>query len=221
MTVRSVVISSSRPLLDAIVHAVGDDDRLDLVGLGRTAADGLRLVSIHSPDVVAIDQSVGHDHGVEVAESVIAASGGTARVVLSIDALSDSLLVRAFSVGIGAVVLQPDGLDWMVQAMKVLAGGGSLMSPGVSRWAIGRVLRDVTPAPAVPALPVPLTHRERHILRLVGLGRSNRQIADELFVSEATVKTHVLHLFSKLGVSDRANAVVAAFRSGLVVPADR
>jgi DNA-binding NarL/FixJ family response regulator len=220
-TVRSVIVSPSLDLRDGLVHLVADDPRLDVIAWGRTQRDALRLCAEHAPAVMAIDQRVEEDHGVEVAEAVVAASKGATRVVLSLRELREATLTRALNAGVGAVVLQRDGHRWMIGAILALAAGGSLLSPTVSQWAIGDAGRDTTLRSDDTGLTSLLTPRERQILRLVGLGLSNGEIAHQLTLSEATVKTHVTHLFLKLDVSDRANAVVVAFRSGLVVPTDR
>ena len=109
----------------------------------------------------------------------------------------------------------------LIRGVRVVADGGALLAPSVTQTLIAAFAGAPRPAPAAMASLSGLTPREREILALVGTGRSNAQIAAELFISENTVKTHVGRVFDKLGVHERVQAVIIAYDTGLVTPHGR
>ena len=129
----------------------------------------------------------------------------------------DDVLAGALRAGAAGFLLKGVPAEDLQRAVRTVAAGGAWLDPTVT----GRVLsafRDGPPQPAPDPVLNVLTAREREVLTLIGAGRSNGEIAAELFLGEGTVKTHVGHVFAKLGLRDRASAVVLAFDSGLVVP---
>jgi DNA-binding NarL/FixJ family response regulator len=125
----------------------------------------------------------------------------------------DEYVFEALAAGASGFVLKDDPPEQLIAAIRTVAAGDALLSPAVTRRVIRRFVR--TPRPEPPAAVGELTSRELEVLRLITLGRSNAEIAGELFISEGTVKTHVTHVLQKLGLRDRVQAVVLAFRTGL------
>ena len=131
----------------------------------------------------------------------------------------DSYVYDALQAGASGFLLKDAPPEQLVAAIRTVAAGDALLAPSITRRLIEDFIRrQPTRATDAPGLQE-LTPREREVLELIARGRSNAEIASRLFVSDATVKTHVAHIFSKLGLRDRAQAVVYAYETGLVEPA--
>jgi DNA-binding NarL/FixJ family response regulator len=183
----------------------------DMVVVGE-AADGaaaLQLVEHLRPDVLLLDVRMPGMDGLEVLERL---TGSGVRVLVLTTYDTDELVYRALRAGAGGFLLKDVPRSQLLHAVRVVAAGDELLSPAITRRLVERFL-----APArVSADLDRLTERETAVLRLVGCGLSNKEIAAAQFVSEATVKTHLAHVFTKLGLRDRAQAVVVAYETGLV-----
>jgi DNA-binding NarL/FixJ family response regulator len=133
----------------------------------------------------------------------------------------DEYVFRGLRAGASGFLLKDVAPEDLVKAIRVVAEGESLLSPSVTR----RLIEEFVHMPSASGVSAPgfasLTEREREVLELIGRGLANREIADRLFLSMATVKTHVNRVFAKLGLHDRAQAVVLAYETGLVRPGDR
>jgi len=183
------------------------------------AVDGREAVEVCTrlrPDVVLMDIRMPRLDGIGATRELVAAGCPTKVLILTtFDA--DDLVYDALRAGASGYLLKDAPADQLVHAIRVLADGGALLAPEVTR----RLIAQFASAPTV-SLPSarldPLTEREREVLVLVARGLSNTEIAAELVVSEATVKTHISRLFDKLAVRDRAQAVIAAYETGLVRP---
>ncbi|MGW5438905.1 response regulator [Nocardia asteroides] len=183
---------------------------------GRVAvAEAKRL----RPDVVLMDVRMPEMNGLDAARAILAAGFDPPVRVLMLTTFDiDDYVYEALSLGASGFLLKDAPAEELVRAVRVVADGEALLAPTITRRLIADVTRRRTiRAPATPALTA-LTPREREVLELVAKGLSNTEIAEALFVAEQTVKTHVSKVFSKLGLRDRAQAVVLAYESGLVVP---
>jgi DNA-binding NarL/FixJ family response regulator len=155
-------------------------------------------------------------NGIE-ATRTIAAGPNAPRVLILTTFDLDEYVYEALRAGAGGFLLKDAGADELLHAVRVIADGEALLAPTVTR----RLIEDFTRGPRPseqPAALAELTPRELQVLRLIARGRSNADIAGELVVSDATVKTHVARIFSKLDLHDRAQAVVLAYETGLVRP---
>ena len=191
---------------------------IDVVG---EAGDGLEAVDEATrtrPDVVLMDVRMPRLDGIEATRRITTDEAQTARVLILTTFDLDEYVFRGLRAGAGGFLLKDVTPEDLVNAVRVVAEGESLLSPTVTRRLIEEFVK--TPDPRAGAAPEldGLTEREREVLTLIGRGRSNQEIARELFLSMATVKTHVNRLFAKLGLRDRAQAVVVAYESGLVRP---
>lgn len=178
------------------------------------AADGHEAVAraqTFDPDVVLMDLRMPGMDGVAAIQA-LAERDVRARVLVLTTYDTDRLVLSAIDAGATGYLLKDAPREELFHAVRAAARGQTVLSPSVATQLVGRVRDPQTDA---------LTPRELEILRLVANGASNQQAADRLFISEATVKTHLLHTYQKLGVNDRAAAVAAAYDRGLLTPTGR
>jgi DNA-binding NarL/FixJ family response regulator len=156
--------------------------------------------------------------GLEATRQIVAEGAAEgARVIVLTTFDIDDYVYEALRAGASGFLLKDAPADDLVAAIRVVAGGEALLAPAVTRRVIEAFATQAPPTTPVRGLD-DLTDRETEVLRLVARGLSNAEIAEQLFVGETTIKTHVSHILTKLGVRDRVQAVVAAYESGLVQP---
>ena len=190
---------------------------IEVVGEASDGAEGVRLANRERPDVVLMDIQMPQMDGLE-ATRVIAAMDAAPRVIILTTFEQDDYVFTALRNGASGFLLKNAPPEQLVDAVRVVARGESLLAPSVTRRIIEEFARYPAAGRIVPSLPDPLTDREMEVLGLVARGRSNSEIAEDLFVGEATVKTHVSNVFLKLGVRDRVQAVVWAYEHGITHP---
>jgi DNA-binding NarL/FixJ family response regulator len=200
-----LVRTGLRMILDA-------EPDLTVVGDAADGIDALARLRELSPDVVLMDIRMPRMDGLETTRRMVAQSDAKVVVLTTFDL--DEHVYAALAAGASGFLLKDAPATQLVHAIRVAAGGDALLAPSVTRRLIERFTNDR--ASARPALPADLTPRETEVLTLLAEGLSNAEIAERLFVGEATVKTHVARVLTKLGVRDRVQAVVLAYRSGLV-----
>ena len=188
---------------------------IEVVGEAANGSDGVRLALELNPDVICMDVQMPGMDGLEAARQIVADPAVGSHVLMLTTFDRDDYLFAALSAGASGFLLKTASPENLVEAVQVLARGDALLSPRVTRRVIESFGRQ---APQQPRVEVPeLTERETEVLTLIALGRSNAEIAVELFVGEATVKTHVSNVLAKLGVRDRIQAVVFAYENGFAV----
>ena len=206
-----VVVADDQELIRAGFKALLEGRGVQVVG---QAADGLEAVEIvnHTrPDVVLMDIRMPRLDGVEATRRL-----PDHRVLIVTTYELDEYVVEALRAGAAGFILKDAPPEELVHAVRVVAAGDSLLAPSVTRRLLEQVVHYL-PAPGARPLELEeLTPREREILLLVARGRSNAEIAQELFLSELTVKTHVSHVLGKLGLRDRVQLVILAYESGLI-----
>jgi len=218
--VRVVVADDQAIVREGLATLLGLQPGMTVVGTAGDGARALELVAEHAPDVVLMDLRMPGVDGVAATERIGEHHPDVAVVVLTTYADDESIL-GALRAGARGYLTKDATTAEIVRAIEAAAAGQTLLDPVVHRRlldaASGRV---ASPAPSATESPLPdgLTPREAEVLRLIAQGRSNREIAATLVVSEATVKSHVNHLFSKAGVRDRAQAVRYAYEHGLTEP---
>ncbi|BCI81070.1 response regulator [Mycobacterium sp. SMC-18] len=183
---------------------------------GRIAVSEVRRLR---PDVVLMDVRMPELGGLEATREILsAATTPPVRVLMLTTFDIDEYVYEALSAGASGFLLKDAPADDLIRAVRVVAAGDALLAPSVTRRLIADVVRRRSgPRPWGRELAT-LTPREREVLELIAQGLSNTDIADRLFVTEHTVKTHVGNIFAKLSLRDRAQAVVVAYESGLVNP---
>jgi DNA-binding NarL/FixJ family response regulator len=215
-----VVVADDEPLVRMGLRVLLDrEPGLKLVGEAADGDAALALIRRERPDVVLLDLRMPGRDGLRVLADVTGdpALAGT-RIVVVTTFETDDNVAAAMRGGAGGFVLKDADPAELVRAVRVVAAGDALLSPSVARRLVGLFARQASgPAVSAPAL-ASLTGRERDIVAWVATGRSNDEIAAELFISRATVRTHVGRAMLKLGARDRAQLVVFAVRSGLLLP---
>jgi len=181
----------------------GEDD-LQIVAEASGAAEAVAAVRKHHPDVVLMDLRMPGADGVEATARVLAQRPQTKVVVLTTYE-TDSDILRAVEAGAAGYLLKDASRQDLAQAIRAAARGETVLAPSVAAKLVSRM-----------RAPVDLSPREIEVLRLVARGHTNAEIGRELFISEATVKTHLLRTFGKLGVSDRTAAVTSALERGIL-----
>ena len=192
-------------------------DDLVVVGEAADGAAAVRLVDERRPAVVLMDVRMPVLDGLEATRRVVRASSGT-RVLMLTTFDQDAHVYDALRAGAGGFLLKSVPPEHLVHAVRVVAAGESLLDPTITRRLVERFVARPSPAKAGRDVLERISEREADVLRLVAAGMSNREIAQELFLSEGTVKTHVNHVLRKLDLRDRVQAVVLAYESGLVEP---
>ncbi len=192
---------------------------IDVVGECGDGREAVHLAEVHRPDVVLMDIRMPGMDGIDATRRILGEPANSATRVLVLTTFDvDEYVYEALSAGASGFLLKDSTADDLVSAVRVVARGDALLAPQVT----GRLIREFARQRRVRPRPAPeletLTARETEVLTLIAGGLSNAEIAERLVVSEHTVKTHVARVFTKLGLRDRAQAVVLAYESGLVTP---
>jgi DNA-binding NarL/FixJ family response regulator len=207
---QELVRTGFRMILDA-------QEDIEVVGEAADGFEALHQIRDLRPDVVLLDIQMPRLDGLAVTERLGGGPEPRPRVVILTTFDRDEYLYRALKAGATGFLLKDVPRGQLIHAIRAAAAGDELLSPSITR----RLVRDfVRRSRDRPAELDELTPRELHVLELIARGRSNGEIAEELVLSEATIKTHVGHVFQKLGLRDRAQAVVYAYESGVVAPGD-
>ncbi|WP_326639933.1 response regulator transcription factor [Streptosporangium sp. NBC_01755] len=204
-----ILLVDDHPVVRSGIRAMlaGQPD-FELVGEAATGEDGVEAARALAPDVVLMDLQFGTGiHGSEATRRIVALGGPRVLVLTTFD--TDADIVAAVEAGATGYLLKDAPSDDLHAAIRSSATGTSALAPSVASRLLGRVR---TPATT-------LSPRELEVLGHVAAGLSNRQIGKQMFLSETTVKTHLVHIYAKLGVDSRTSAVAAATRKGLIRPA--
>ncbi|WP_394621485.1 response regulator [Lentzea sp. JNUCC 0626] len=188
------------------------------IEVAAEAADGVAAVAAaaeHRPDVVLMDIRMPEMDGIEATRRISEAFCGEVAVLILTTFDHDEYVYAALRAGASGFLLKDTSPEDLVAAVRVIASGEALLAPTVTK----RLIREFTGAQAGTAHLAELTKRENEIMVLVARGLSNNQIADKLYLSATTVKTHVNRLMTKLALTSRAQVVAAAYEAGLVIPA--
>jgi two-component system nitrate/nitrite response regulator NarL len=205
-----VLVADDHPLYrEGVVRALVGSGRIDVVAEAETGSEALAGIRTQAPDVALVDYKLPGLDGVAVAHAVT--RDGLATRVLMLSAFTDSGLVyKALQTGAAGYLPKEASREQIVDSVLACARGETVVPPELTSGLVSEIrMRAVNDAPA-------LTERESEILRLIAAGNSLPEIAKELFLAVTTVKTHVQHVYEKLGVSDRAAAVAEAMRRRLI-----
>ncbi|WP_404953195.1 response regulator [Streptomyces sp. 147326] len=224
-----VLLVDDQPLVRSGLRVlIADTADLEVVGEAGTGAEAVRLAAELRPDVVVMDIRMPGMDGIEATRLITERSGGNGgaggtegvRILVLTTFDEDDHVYGALRAGASGFAVKDMALEEILSAIRVVAAGDALIAPGVTRRLIADFVRRPGPPAAEPALRsvAGITEREREVLTLVGRGRSNGEIAEELFISAATAKSHVSRLFTKLGARDRVQLVITAYEMGLVAP---
>jgi len=218
---RVVVVDDQALVRSGFSMILGVEPDLEVVGEASDGAAAIEVVTRLRPDVVLMDVQMPGTDGIEATREIVARD--LAKVVILTTFDHDDYLVDALRAGASGFLLKNAEPEKLVDAVRVVGSGHALLAPEVTRRVIERMTsagpRHTAEESAAPRPELDLlTNREREVLVLIGTGLSNGEIAAELFVREATVKTHVSNVLAKLHLRDRVQAVVRAHQLGLIRP---
>ncbi|MEU4741802.1 response regulator transcription factor [Actinosynnema sp. NPDC023658] len=197
---------------------LGAQEDVDVVGEAANGLDAVQLADRLRPDVVLMDVRMPVLDGVEATKRI--ADAGTAKVLVMTTFDLDEYALSALRNGASGFLLKDTPPGDLVSALRAVASGDAVVSPSVTKRLLSRFLGEGGGELRDAAVLEALTEREREVLVLIAKGLSNTEIARKLFLSEATVKTHVGRILAKLELRDRVQAVVLAYETGLVRPGD-
>jgi DNA-binding NarL/FixJ family response regulator len=211
-----LVVDDSELIRVGLVTVLESDPDLRVVAQGASGPEAVRLAAEHQPDLVLMDVEM-PGGGLEATREIVEGSTRTRVLILTMFDLDD-YVVEARRAGAAGFVLKTTGPADLIHAVKACAAGETVVGPSV----MARLVDSYVRRPPIAQVRDfdELTDRERDVLRAMTKGLSNAEIGRELYVAEATVKTHVARILAKLGVRDRVQAVVRAYQSGLVTQED-
>ncbi len=205
-----LLIVDDHPVVrDGLRGMFAGDPQFTVLGEAATGVEAVTVAQAVRPDVILMDLRMPEMTGV-AAIVELRKRGVAARVLVLTTYDTDADVLPAIEAGATGYLLKDAPRDELFRAVRAAARGEAVLAPSVASRLMGQLR---SPAPREP-----LSQRELEVVRLIAQGRTNREAAAQLFISEATVKTHLLHIYAKLGVSDRASAVAVAFERGLLTP---
>ena len=212
MTVSVLVADDQSMVRAGFRMLLAEEPDITVVAEASNGLEAVEKAARFQPSVVLMDIRMPELDGLEATRRILAADQ-LARILILTTFDLDEYIYEALSAGASGFVLKDDPPEQLIAAIHTVASGSALLSPAVTK----RVIRQFTrlPRPTPPKAVGELTAREREVFRLVVSGLSNAEIAQELFISDTTVKTHVTHVLQKLNLRDRVQAVVLAYETGL------
>ena len=222
-----VVVVDDQPLVRAgIVMLINAEDDITVVAEAADGAEAMTQIRNHRPDVVLMDVRMPGTDGVTATRAVVnegltAQNGQPIGVIILTTYHIDEAVYAALRAGASGFLLKDAAPAEIVNAIRSVVAGEAWLDPAVARRLIDEFAARPEPHTPTPAEMAQLTPREREVLSLMARGLSNADVAVELFISEATVKTHLARVMMKLGVREKAQAVAAAYQTGLVQPPTR
>jgi DNA-binding NarL/FixJ family response regulator len=216
MSIRVLIVDDQELVRTGFRLILESEPGLEIVDDVADGEHAVRVAKRERPDVILMDIRMPGMDGIEATRR-ICADGDAPRVLMLTTFDLDDYVYDALRAGASGFLLKDTPPDELVAAVRVLAAGDALLAPSVTRRLIEEFAKVPQRSDDARTL-ASLTDRESDVLKLLAKGLSNAEIAEELFVSETTVKTHVSRILTKLGVRDRVQAVVVAYESGLVVP---
>jgi len=213
MTIRVVIVDDQSLVRTGLRMILDNADDIDVVGEAGDGAEAVALVAELDPDVVLMDIRMPEMDGVEATAAIAAAHRARVLVLTTFDL--DEYVYAALQAGASGFLLKDALAPDLLSGVRVVASGEATLAPTVTRRLLDRVVTGLPAAPPDDRLAL-LTGRENEVLQQLARGLSNAEIAELLFLSPGTVKTHVGRILTKLGLRDRVQAVVFAYESGLI-----
>ncbi len=215
MTIRVLVADDQSMVRAGFRMLLGGEEDIEVVAEASNGLEAVDKAARYDPTVVLMDIRMPELDGLEATRRILAADD-SARVLILTTFDLDEYVYEALRAGASGFVLKDEPPEQLIAAIRTVAAGDALLSPAVTKRVIAQFMR--IPRPTAPKELGDLSEREREVFGLISRGLSNGEIAQELFISETTVKTHVTHILAKLGLRDRVQAVVLAYQAGLFEP---
>jgi len=213
MTIRVNLVDDQSLIRAGLRRLIEQTPDIEVAGEAGTGADAVQLARDTRPDVIIMDIRMPGMDGIE-ATRLITGGETAARVLVLTTFDDDDYVYGALRAGASGFCVKDMALEDLLAAIRVIAAGDAIIAPAVTRRLIGQFARGPRSGVQVREL-TGITDREREVLRLVGLGLSNAEIAATLYITAGTAKTHVAHLLAKLGARDRVQLVITAYQAGL------
>jgi DNA-binding NarL/FixJ family response regulator len=216
-----VVIADDQALIRAGFQMILTGHGFDVVAVATNGVEAVDAVRRTHPDVVLMDIRMPDMDGLEATRRILTGAAGEPRVIMLTTFDLDHYVYAALSAGASGFLLKDVSPEYLVAAVRLVRSGDALLAPAITRRLVERFARRDADTPAIHRDLSTLTARELEVLRLLAEGLSNAELAERLHLSEATVKSHVAHILAKLGLRDRVQAVVVAYRTGIASPERR
>ncbi len=219
MTNLRVVIADDQALVRSGFRMILSAGGIDVVAEAATGTEAVEAVRRTRPDVALMDIRMPDMDGLEATRQILAGSSGDApRIIILTTFDLDHYVYAALSMGASGFLLKDVTPEHLVDAVRIVRAGDALLSPTITRRLVQRFARPEMNEPTIHRTLRSLTTRETEVLRLLATGLNNSELARRLYLSEATVKTHIARILAKLELRDRVQAVVVAYETGLVGP---
>ena len=212
MTIRVLVADDQSMVRAGFRMLLADEQDIEVVAEAENGREAIEKSARFNPSVILMDIRMPELDGLEATRHILA-EDDNARVLILTTFDLDEYVYEALSAGASGFVLKDDSPEQLLAAIRTVAAGDALISPTITKKVIKQFAR--LPRPDPPKELDELSERERDVFRLMARGLSNGEIGQELYISETTVKTHVTHVLQKLGLRDRVQAVVLAYRTGV------
>jgi DNA-binding NarL/FixJ family response regulator len=212
MTIRVLVADDQSMVRAGFRMLLAGEEDIDVVAEASNGVEAVDKAARFHPAVILMDIRMPELDGLQATRRIMAADNGARILILTTFDL-DEYVFEALKAGASGFVLKDDSPEQLIAAIRTVADGEALLSPAITKRVIEKFVRIAPPAP--PRELEDLSERERDVFRLLARGLSNGEIGEQLYIGEATVKTHVTHILQKLGLRDRVQAVVLAHEAGV------
>jgi DNA-binding NarL/FixJ family response regulator len=218
MSIRVAVVDDQALVRGGFAMVLGHQDDIEVTAEAGTGLEAIEAARTHRPDVILMDIRMPEMDGLEATSRIVAEADWPVRVLILTTFDPDEYVYKALRAGASGFVLKDIPPEELIAAVRTVADGGALLAPSITRRLIGQFARHLAHDARVSSRRERLTNREREVLAAIARGLNNTEISEKLFIGAATVKSHVSSILTKLGLRDRAQAVVFAYESGLAEP---
>ena len=220
MSIRVAVVDDQALVRGGFAMVLGHHDDIEVVAEAGTGLEAIEAARTHRPDVILMDIRMPEMDGLAATSRIIEEADWPVRVLILTTFDPDEYVYKALRAGASGFVLKDIPPEELVTAVRTVADGGALLAPSITRRLIGQFAERLAVDTRTSSRLERLTNREREVLAAIARGLNNTELSEELFIGAATVKSHVSSILSKLGLRDRAQAVVFAYESGLAEAGD-
>ncbi|MEM7612091.1 MAG: response regulator transcription factor [Pseudomonadota bacterium] len=221
MTIRVLVVDDQHLVRRGFAMVLGHEADIEVVAEASTGLEAIAAAREHQPDVILMDIRMPELDGLEATARILAQCDSAMRIIILTTFDPDEYIYKALHAGASGFILKDIPPEDLVAAVRTVVEGGAMLAPAITRRLIQRFAGTLGSESDYAQRLDRLTARERDVLLSLAGGKSNAEIADALFIGAATVKTHISNVLSKLGLRDRAQAVVFAYEAGLAKPGDQ